>query len=259
MTTESRWLRESEDKDGVDDGTPRRPRLTRERIVAAAVGLLDAEGVAGFSMRRLAARLDAGTMSLYGHVTSREDVLDLALDAVFDEVPLPPPGTPWRGALTTHLVGSRRTMRRHPWIPGLRATRPLLGPIALAHSEHFYATLAGAGLTGLELIAAVNALTGYAAGHSAAENVWRATVRDPAAEADLRRRVQAHLTARADRYPTLAAHAQVEYADFDGAFELGLALVLDGIEARLPGPGRAGRQDGHQQEDRGAEGLSSLG
>ncbi|MFD5315663.1 TetR/AcrR family transcriptional regulator [Streptomyces sp. NPDC127098] len=227
MTTDSLWLREEDDR-------PPRPRLSRERIVVAAVALLDAEGVAGFSMRRLAARLDAGTMSLYSHVGSREDVLDLALDAVFDEIPLPVPGTPWRAVLTEQLVASRRTMRRHPWVPELRATRPLLGPIALAHSECFYAALAGAGLTGPGLIAAVNVLTSYAHGHSAAENVWRATVRAPEREAALRRRVQDHLTRHADRYPTLAGHAQVEYADFDGSFELGLDLVLDGIEARLP-------------------------
>ncbi|TDC25357.1 TetR family transcriptional regulator [Streptomyces sp. 8K308] len=227
MSDDSLWFRE-------DAAVVRRPRLSRERIVTAAVGLLDAEGMTGFSMRRLAARLDAGTMSLYGHVSSREDVLDLALDAVFDEIPLPAPGTPWRAVLTAQLVESRRMMRRHPWVPALRATRPLLGPIALAHSECFYAALADAGLTGPSLIAAVNALTSYAHGHSAAENVWRTTVRDPEQEAELRRRVQDHLSRRADRYPTLAAHAQVEYADFDGSFELGLELVLDGIEARLP-------------------------
>ncbi|WP_021591282.1 TetR/AcrR family transcriptional regulator [Actinomadura welshii] len=56
--------------------------MSRERIIEAAVALLDAEGVDGFSMRRLAARLNAGTMSLYEYVKSREDVLDLAMDAV---------------------------------------------------------------------------------------------------------------------------------------------------------------------------------
>lgn len=77
------WLR--------DQGPPRKPRLSRERIVIAAVELLDAEGAEGFSMRRLAARLNAGTMSLYAYVETKEDVLDLALDAVMAEIELDTP------------------------------------------------------------------------------------------------------------------------------------------------------------------------
>ncbi|MFC7587677.1 TetR/AcrR family transcriptional regulator [Nonomuraea antimicrobica] len=116
---ESIWFR--------DDDRPRRPRLSRERIVAAAVALLDAEGVTGFSMRALAARLRAGTMSLYEYVQSREDVLDLALDEVIGEVDEPRAGDPWRELLVRQLTRSRQVMRRHPWMPALTATRPCWG------------------------------------------------------------------------------------------------------------------------------------
>ncbi|MEV5828822.1 TetR/AcrR family transcriptional regulator C-terminal domain-containing protein [Spirillospora sp. NPDC052242] len=220
----------------------RRPRLSLERIVAAAVGLLDAEGVDGFSMRRLAARLDAGTMSLYEYVSAKEDVLDLALDAVLGEIDLSgtdgPGGTggpgagAWRDALVRHVTQSRRVMRAHPWVPALVGTRPLLGPNALAGSERVFGILAAAGLAGDELTAAASAVSSYVTGFVATENMWRARMRDPADEADLRRSTHEHLAARADAYPALAAHSRPENADFDAGFRQGLDIVLDGIAAR---------------------------
>ncbi|MGP4093265.1 TetR/AcrR family transcriptional regulator [Nonomuraea sp. KM90] len=220
---ESIWLRE--------DGRPRRPRLSRERIVEAAVGLLDAEGVPGFSMRALAARLRAGTMSLYEYVRSKEDVLDLALDEVIGEIEEPREPGPWRGTLVGQLTQSRAVMRRHPWVPALTATRPLLGPNALARSRLFYSALARAGLTGPELTAAVGTLSSYVNGFVASENTWWATVRTPAADAEIRARVAGHLN---EREAELARHSQVDNGDFDSQFLLGLDLILDGIAARLP-------------------------
>ncbi|MGP4113315.1 TetR/AcrR family transcriptional regulator [Streptomyces sp. 4N509B] len=244
-----------------DEERPRKPRLSRERIARAAVELLDAEGVAGVSMRRLAARLGSGTMSVYEYVGGREDVLDLALDTVFGEIELDEPdgthdepdGThdgpdgaggegdaggrdgevepPWREALTRHLTRSRAVMRRHPWVPALAATRPLVGPNALARSEAFYAQLVRAGLTGPHLVAAVGALSYYVQGFVAAENTFHDRVRDPADEAELRRATERFIADQGDRYPTLTRHAQLGNDDFDGLFLLGVTTILDGIEA----------------------------
>ncbi|MFE2753656.1 TetR/AcrR family transcriptional regulator [Actinosynnema sp. NPDC059335] len=212
----------------------RKPRLSRDRITRAAVELLDAEGVAGLSMRRLAARLRAGTMSLYEYVGSREDVLDLAVDAVLAEIELDvDDDLPWPDALRRQMVRSRRVMLRHPWLPALTATRPLLGPHALAAAELLHALLVRAGLTGPRLTAAVGALTYYVQGFTAAENTWRTTVRDPAEETDLRRRTQHHLTRHQDRYPVLAEHSTVADTDFDHSFHLGLDTVLAGIRAQV--------------------------
>ncbi|BAD57154.1 TetR/AcrR family transcriptional regulator C-terminal domain-containing protein [Nocardia farcinica] len=210
----------------------RKPRLSRERIVEAAVGLLDAEGVEGFSMRRLAARLQAGTMSLYEYVAGKEDVLDLALDAALADIPLGDDGADWETALAERLRRFRRTMRRHPWIPRLLGTRPLLGPNALARSERTYADLLGAGLTGPGLVAAVSALTAYVQGFVTSELAWRSWVRDPADEAGLRRDAQERIAAHAQRYPTLHEHARLADADFDAGFEHGLRIILDGVRAR---------------------------
>ncbi|MEU8398454.1 TetR/AcrR family transcriptional regulator C-terminal domain-containing protein [Nonomuraea sp. NPDC048892] len=216
-----------------DEGPPRRPRLSRERIVAAAVAHLDAEGVGGFSMRGLAARLKAGTMSLYEYVQSKEDVLDLALDEVIGEIAEPVGPLPWRDLLTRQLTQSRAVMRRHPWVPALTATRPLLGPNALARSRLFYGALAGAGVAGPELTAAVGTLTSYVNGFVAAENTWWATVRTPAADAELRARVAGLLRGRMSEYAGQTRVDEAENADFDRQFALGLDIILDGIAARL--------------------------
>ncbi|TDD32822.1 TetR/AcrR family transcriptional regulator [Nonomuraea terrae] len=218
-----------------DDSRPRKPRLSRERIVEGAVALLDAEGVAGFSMRALAARLGAGTMSLYEYVRSKEDVLDLALDEVIGEI-APEPAGSWRETLVRQLTQSRQVMRRHPWVPALTATRPLIGPNALARSRLVYTALADAGLSGPVLLAAVGALSSYVNGFVASENIWWAKVRTPAADAEIRERVVAHL---GEHVSDLGRIAQVDNADFDGQFLLGLDLVLDGITHRLP-PGSQG-------------------
>ncbi len=217
-----------------DEERPRKPPLSRERIIQAAIALLDAEGMDGFSMRRLAARLDAGTMSLYGYITTKEDVLDLALDAAIAEIELDAPDdVPWQTALIRQLAQSRQVMRRHPWIPALMGSRPLLGPNALARSERFYTALTKAGLDGPRLLAAVGALTYYVNGYVAVENVWRSRVGDPSDEVELRRRAQHCLAERADLYPTLSQHTQLDNADFDGGFTLGLKIILDGIKAQL--------------------------
>jgi AcrR family transcriptional regulator len=214
---------------------PRKMRLSRERITDAAIGLLDAEGVAGFSMRRLAARLDAGAMSLYEYVRGLEDVYDLAVDGVVAEIDLDDgAGTSWRAVLTRQLHQSRQVMRRHPWLPALMAVRPLLGPRFLARAELFYATLASAGLRPPDLTAAVGTLTYYVQGYTAAENTWRDRVRRPGEETDLRRQAQQFIAAAGERYPTLTRHARLDDEDFDGEFQRGLDTILDGIEARIP-------------------------
>ncbi|WP_188192987.1 TetR/AcrR family transcriptional regulator [Nonomuraea sp. SYSU D8015] len=221
---ESIWFRD-------DARRVRRPRLSRERIVEAAVALLDAEGVNGFSMRALAARLRAGTMSLYEYVKSKEDVLDLALDEVIGEIDTEEHGA-WRQTIVHQLTQSRQVMRRHPWMAALTGTRPLLGPNALARSRLFYSALAAAGLSGPALTAAVGALTYYVNGYVAAENTWWATVRTPDADAEIRERVARFLE---DNATELSRHAHVDDGDFDRHFLLGLDIILDGIEARLPG------------------------
>ena len=94
----------------LDRRTPSRtrkadqPALDRDRITAATVRLLDAEGPAKFSMRRLAAELDVTAMSLYWYVDTKDDLLELALDTAFAEIPPSREDADWRDRLRDWLT-----------------------------------------------------------------------------------------------------------------------------------------------------------
>lgn len=111
-------------------------QLSLERIVATAMELLDAEGVDGLKMRRLADRLGAGAMSLYWHVDNKEAVFDLALDSVLEY--RAPPGIvaseDWREDIVHMLEDWRASMLRHPWSASLLPRRAL-GPNILSRLE----------------------------------------------------------------------------------------------------------------------------
>ncbi|MGW1671001.1 TetR/AcrR family transcriptional regulator [Streptomyces sp. NPDC002324] len=110
--------------------------LDRERITAAAVRLLDAEGLAKFSMRRLAAELNVTAMSVYWYVDTKDDLLELALDQAFGEMSLPPEdaGGDWRGQLRTLAGEYRAVLVRHPWVSPLAGTFLNIGPRSLDFS-----------------------------------------------------------------------------------------------------------------------------
>ena len=105
--------------------------LDRERITAASVRLLDAEGLAKFSMRRLAAELNVTAMSLYWYVDTKDDLLELALDAVHGEIGPPPADASWQDRLRAVAAAYRGLLVRHPWVSPLAGKFLNLGPHSL--------------------------------------------------------------------------------------------------------------------------------
>ncbi|MFF0446727.1 TetR/AcrR family transcriptional regulator C-terminal domain-containing protein [Streptomyces sp. NPDC004609] len=204
------------------------PPLTLGRIVEAAVALLDEEGIERLTMRRLADRLAVVAPSLYWHVDTKDDVIDLAVDAIFGEAP-PDAGhaSPWREDVTAVLSAWRSALLRHPWAAAVPARRrPAIGPNFLAWMEILQATLVRAGFTGSGLSAATWALYNHVMGSASTETALHITDEE-------RRLGQEQLRAAGDRYPTLAAHGYLYDDDWDGAFTTGLEYLLDGLEARL--------------------------
>ncbi|MEE1754244.1 TetR/AcrR family transcriptional regulator [Streptomyces sp. SP18CS02] len=110
--------------------------LDRDRITAASVRLLDADGLARFSMRRLAAELNVTAMSVYWYVDTKDDLLELALDAIFGELTLPDPSSDedWRDQLRTLAVAYRSLLVRHPWASPLMGHFLNIGPHSMAFS-----------------------------------------------------------------------------------------------------------------------------
>lgn len=215
------WFREQPER-------RKRPPLSRGRIVYEAVALLDEEGLSELSTRRLAARLESGATSLYWHVASMDDVLDLALDEVLGEVELPVHhAAHWREDLWRFMYGLRQIILSHPWSATLFGARPLMGPNALAHSEFIYAALVEAGFTGTKLPAVAATIFDHVVGHAIAEASWLRVE-----EAEARKRARERLQDQRERYPTLAEHAYRQDEDWETHFSLGMQFLLDGLEVQ---------------------------
>jgi DNA-binding transcriptional regulator YhcF (GntR family) len=219
----------------------RRPperELSTERIVTAGMAVADAEGLEAVSMRRLAAELGVGPMSLYRHVAGREALEHLLVRAVFRAHPLPEPGPPgWRAKLELVSRVQWRAYRAHPWLPELISmTRPLLVPEAMAHTEWTLRALDGLGLNVAErtreaitLPALVRGLAASAAAEKRAERETRQANHQwwVALEGE----VQALM--RSGRFPLLAAVPERVAENLDALLEHALGRHLDGLQLRL--------------------------
>ncbi|MET8408657.1 TetR/AcrR family transcriptional regulator [Streptomyces sp. NPDC005195] len=130
------WLEGKAPRGGAARGGGQPSGLDRDRITEVTVRLLDAEGMARFSMRRLAAELNVTAMSLYWYVDTKDDLLELALDAVFGELGLPEAGSgeDWRDQLRSVAAGYRALLVRHPWVSPLIGTFLNIGPHSMAFS-----------------------------------------------------------------------------------------------------------------------------
>ncbi|MDH6114309.1 AcrR family transcriptional regulator [Kitasatospora sp. MAP12-15] len=136
-TPELIWLRPER------TGRGPRPAHSRASIAAAAVALADAEGLDAVSMRRIAAVLGAGTMSLYNYVPKKEHLFDLMVDAISGEYELPDaPSGDVRADLRGLAHQQLAILRRHPWAVTVIVSRPSLGPNGLRFVEYFLATMA---------------------------------------------------------------------------------------------------------------------
>lgn len=123
-------------------GVGRPAGRTRAEITEAALRVADRDGLAGVSMRHVAAELGTGAGTLYRYVDTREDLLDLMADHVAGEYQLRAPTEAWLDDLVDVGLQAREIHRRHPWLPELVLTRPVAGPNGLAVTEHVLAVLA---------------------------------------------------------------------------------------------------------------------
>ena len=125
----------------------RQPRFTRDKIAAAAFAIADAKGFEAVSMRGIASKLGAGTMTLYHYVKTKDDLVALMDDALMGEVLVPDGDFPksWRGALTLIAQRTRAVFMRHPWaLLSMRGALP--GPNGMRHFEQCLAALSSTSL-----------------------------------------------------------------------------------------------------------------
>ncbi|WP_449064393.1 TetR/AcrR family transcriptional regulator C-terminal domain-containing protein [Planomonospora algeriensis] len=220
--------------------TSKSPTLSREQIVRAAMELLDAEGVDALSMRRLGARLGSGATSIYWHVAHKDELLELVMDEVYGEVPLPDPEVVgWQDAVTVFAYGLREALFKHPWAISLISTRPALGPNAIRRAAFMATAFERAGFTGLEPDYASAALLSYVLGATAPEIAWQAmTDRSGLNGEELVDAMHETVRRAARDHPDLISRHE-RYRDHDAdvtraiSFDFGLTCLLDGMKARL--------------------------
>ena len=112
-----------------------RPRLSRSFVLKAALEVVDHKGIAALTMRRLAQELTVEAMSLYHHISNKDDLQDGMIDLVFAEIDLPPRAIAWKRALHLRSISVRRALVRHPWATGLMESRTTPGAATLRHHD----------------------------------------------------------------------------------------------------------------------------
>lgn len=226
---------------GVLESPTRGPKrgLSVERIVATAVALADADGIAAVSMRKVADALGVGTMSLYRYVPGKGELLDLMYEhAVGDEPRQADDGRPWRERLEAAARASLATYRRHPWLLDVVAgNRPPLGPNVMDSYEALLQIVASSGLPPREVGASVELLSTYVRGAArAAIETEQAEARTGVSDEQWweSRRGFWEQYFKPERYPTITAlYTQNAYDEPLDSFEYGLARLLDGVAARV--------------------------
>jgi AcrR family transcriptional regulator len=215
-----------------DSAPPRRSRgLNRDRIVSAAIDLADADGLGALSMARLAQRLGCGTMSLYRHVSNKDELLVFMLSAAANPPPAAADPTNWRGALTMWADGLWDVYHRHPWVLQAASAGPPTDPGQLSWLNAGLSALGATTLSEHDKLGAVMAVLHFVRG-AAALAIEAGTMPDLAYPGLLKRLVDG------TRFPALATALEAgvfEDASDDPAarFHTGLSQLLDGVAVRV--------------------------
>ena len=216
---------------------PRLP-LSRERVLQAALVLADTGGIDSLSMRRLAQELGVKAMSLYNHVTDKDDILDGIVDMVFGEIAVPSELEDWQEIMRVRANSVHQALLRHPWASPLMQSRTNPGPATLRHHDAVIGSLRAAGFT-IHLAAhAFSVIDSYIYGFAQQQqNLTYTTAEDAAAVAQ---DILGHLPP--DTYPHLAEliveHVLQPDYDYSREFGFGLDLILGGLDLLSHGGAR---------------------
>ncbi len=206
-----------------------RTRLSRTRVLQAAVELADGAGLDGFSMRALAQELGVVPMALYRHVANKEDLLDGMIDIVFGEIELPSGDPDWRSAMRRRASSTRDALKRHSWAIGMMESRHP-GPANLRNHNAVMGCLREAGFSFEAAVHAYSVQDAYIYGFALQENDLGFETAETAGEVAERR---ADTVGALDEYPYLVEIAtRLPGSGYDPPLEFawGLDLILDGLE-----------------------------
>ncbi|MCU1681790.1 MAG: putative transcriptional regulator, TetR family [Amycolatopsis sp.] len=223
-------------------GTVPGPQRTysRSQITAAAIEIADSDGLEATSMRRIAARIKAGVMSLYHYVGNRDDLLELMVDAVAGEMTTAvTPDMDWRERITLFAREKRALWLRHPWLATRLAGHPVWGPNSLRHQEFLFSSLDGFGLPMEQLVSFTGLVNGYVESFVRTEVGWAEESRRT--KVDMQEWIRqsgphARAIVTSGEYPMFARmllETDSPHMKPDERFQYGLDLVLDSMQASL--------------------------
>ena len=211
--------------------TATRARLTRDRVISAAIALADAAGWDGLSMRRLGEELGVEAMSIYNHVANKDDLINGMADAVFGEIELPSHSDDWKTAIRKRSIAFREVLGRHPWATTVRDSGANPGPATLRHHDRVIGTFRNGGFAVAQAAHAFSAIDSYIYGFAMQEkSLPFTTPEETAAMAEI-------MLAQLPRgeYPYLAEltsdHVLQPGYSYGDEFLIGLDLMLDGLES----------------------------
>ena len=217
--------------------TETRVPLSRERVLRAGLELADASGVEALTMRRLGEELGFEAMSLYRHVANKQDLLDGMLDLVLAEWQLPEGDDDWQEAIRTSANSVHDALRRHPWAARLLMTGSHLRPVRLRYMDGLLSRLHDAGFDAATTYSVYHLLDGFIFGFSLWEIAYTSIPMDDESVSRLM------ATIPWDDYPRLAEHRDQHMNEGPhreaSAFQIGLDLILDGLQQTLGSSSRS--------------------
>jgi len=206
-----------------------RTRLSRDRVLSAAVAVADAGGLGSLTIRSLAQELGVKPMSVYYHVANKDEILDGIVDFVFSQIELPSTTGDWRAEIQRRAVSARGVLRRHSWAIALMESRTTPGPATLRHHDAVIATLRAAGFSRAMTAHAYALLDAYVYGFAVQEASL--PFEGPETVGSVAEPIMEHFAA--GDYPHLVEMATEYYLkpgyDFGDEFSFGLNLILDGL------------------------------
>lgn len=219
-------------------GLGRKPGLSLEQVVSAAIEVADADGLESLSMRRVADRLGVGTMTLYRYVPGKAVLFDIMVDRVSAEVHYDDGHDGWRLRLEQVARVNRALFERHPWLLTPIPRRPPLGPGVIAKYDAELRAVEGIGLTDVEMDSVLTLVLGYVRDATASHLEWK-KLSEAAEQSDdewwttlaphLDRLLDRERYSVAVRVGTAATMHYEGVHDAEHAFEFGLQRILDGI------------------------------
>jgi AcrR family transcriptional regulator len=216
-----------------------RPRLTRERVLRAALDYADAHGLAALSMHKLGAELGVKGMSLYSYVASKEELLDGVVEAMLAELEFPAAGRmDWQDALRGYARAVRGVICRHPAVAPLLAGRPVVPARFLEVLDACVRAMITGGYPDDRAVELLRAVLVYAQGYALAEVSWAASQALPGPDEDALhrfRRVAALVPGSVPDSLLALAMRLCGECDMDAQFEFGLDLMVAGAEQGLTG------------------------